>query len=357
MKSKNNEIIDIKIKVLKLKFHKKFTIAYESVDEPEAIFIKITDKDWNTWFGNTNPDPEVTWETVEDIYNALKKHITKDFFEYPLDNWYAYHLKIQKVFKKYPAAQHAIEEAVLNLWAKRNKLPLHALFWWNHNEVETMITICFKDSQKELEDEINEQLEKWFHTFKLKVWRNLKEDIENVKLIKKLLPKDKKIVLDANQWFTLDEAIEFLESIKDIKIELIEQPIAKENIEWMKKLKQMKIMPIIADEAIVWFDDAIKLLSWDYVDWINVKLMKCGWPINFMKIYHYAKNLDKIVMIWCMYESDISMATWACLAASLPIDFIDLDTWSLDFHNDPAVWWIIRKWAKIILDDNIDLVL
>ena len=83
-------------------------------------------------------------------------------------------------------------------------------------------------------------------------------------------------------------------------------------------------------------DDAYHLLENDFAAGVNVKLMKCGGPVNFLQIFNLAKRLNKIIMIGCMYESHISMTTGGLLALGLPIDYVDLDSGHLDFYDDPV---------------------
>ena len=123
----------------------------------------------------------------------------------------------------------------------------------------------------------------------------------------------------------------------------------------MKMLHQQSPIPIIADESVVSFKDAFTLLTGDYVAGINIKLMKCGGLINFLKIFHLAKSLNKKIMIGCMYESNISLTTGASLALGLPIDYIDLDSGSLDFYDDPAKGGLEIKDGTLTINSLLSL--
>ncbi|EKD63875.1 MAG: mandelate racemase/muconate lactonizing protein, partial [uncultured bacterium] len=138
-------------------------------------------------------------------------------------------------------------------------------------------------------------------------------------------------------------------------VSLIEQPIRAEDWEGLKRLHKTSPVPIIADESVVSFEDARELLSGDYVSGVNVKLMKCGGPTNFIKIFDLAKSLHKTVMLGCMYESNISLTTGANLALGMPIDYVDLDSGPLDFHDDPAVGGMEVRGGEITVERPLDL--
>ncbi len=230
--------------------------------------------------------------------------------------------------------------------ANKYKISLGNFFGGYRDSCETMITIGIKNSE-ETTKEIKERLREGFKVIKIKCGNNLEEDMQKISMAGKIIPNNCQIALDANQGYSFCEAETLLKFLKNYKISFIEQPIKASDISGLKKLSKLNIAPIIADESVVTLEDAYNLLSNNYVDGVNVKLMKCGGPINFIKIFNLAKMLNKIIMIGCMYESNISITTGAHLALSLPIDYVDLDSGRLDFADDPAKGGATVKNGKI----------
>lgn len=348
------KIKDIQIEKVCLHFHKPFKIAYEEVVSAEMIIIKIIDKNGFIGFGCASPDSEVTNEKIEDVLNILEKKLTPDFFTYPIQNWYLYHTKIQEDFLGFPSAQAAIEEAYFNLWSQFSKISLCNFFGGYRKNCETMITIGIKN-QKETLIEVQKRLQAGFKIIKLKCGLNVDEDLEKIERVKSILPSNIKFILDANQGYDFEDAKKLLLKINDLRITLIEQPINAKNIAELKELHFLSKTPVIADEAVITVADAVKLLTNNYVAGVNIKLVKCGGPINFIKIFHLAKSLGKIIMLGCMYESNISMTTGANLALGLPIDFIDLDSGHLDFYDDPFKGGMILKKGMITGVDALNI--
>lgn len=327
---------DIIVQRNTMHFKTSFKIAYEEVGSAEVVIIKVIDQNNNIGLGSASVDTGVTGENIEGVFEILKKKLIPDFFDCSILNWYRYHEKIQDLFSGFPSAQSTVEEAVLNLWSKSYNVPLVNLFGGHRDSCETMITVGIKD-KKETLDEVKNNVEKGFKIIKLKCGFNAKEDIEKIINIKKIIPENCKLTLDANQGYTFIEAKNLLSGIEGLGIALIEQPIDSKDIDNLKKLHLSFKTPIVADESIVSIEDAVYLMKNDYVSGVNVKLMKCGGPINFVKIFHLAKSLNKVIMLGCMYESNISITMGASLALALPIDFVDLDSGHLDFTDDPAI--------------------
>lgn len=318
-----------------LHFREKFKISYEEIEEVEIVFLKIIDKDGCYGLGSAAPDVEVTGETSDSILKILRNKLNSSFFTYPFSCWQKYHQKTQRDFAGFPSAQSTVEEAILNLYASHSKIRLENLFGSFRKEANLIITIGIKDKKQTI-DEVKKRLRQGFKMIKLKCGLNLKEDIEKIRMIKELLSEGHCLSLDANQGYSLEQAKELMQTIYDSGIKFIEQPIKADDISGLKELTGLNLVPIIADESVVSLADAEHLLKGGYVDGVNIKLLKCGGPLNFLKIFRLAKEMKKIVMIGCMYESNISITTAAALALALPIDYVDLDSGHLDFIDDPS---------------------
>lgn len=328
-------IKQIIIKSHRLHFKKSLKIAYEEVNSAKVIIVKIVDQDGYFGLGSAAPDSFVTKETIPQLLKVLKERANKNFFKLPIDDWYGYHEKIQKIFKGLPSAQNAVEEAILNLFANRHKLTLVNLFGGFRQSANLCVTIGIDNLTNTL-SEVEHRLKQGYKLLKLKAGHNLKNDLLRIKAVRKLAPKKIKVAIDANQGYSFDEAFILFKELKSLDILFIEQPINANDKAGLRRLSRLNYLPIIADEAIVNYQDAYELLTGNFVDGVNIKLMKCGGPINFIKIFHLAKSLNKIVMIGCMYESNISITTGACLALALPIDIVELDSGHFDFEDDPA---------------------
>lgn len=347
-------IKEISVEKRKLHFSKPFEIAYEKVNSAEVIIIKITDENNFYGLGSAAPDSVVTGETPEKIFKILKQKLKKDFFEYPIDQIDKYHEKIQKEFLGFPSAQSAVEEAILNLFCHRKNLSLTNIFGGCREKCDVNVTVGIQE-KKDMIEEVQKRIDEGFSIIKLKCGLNLEEDIEKIKALTKILPSNVKLALDANQGYSFLEAKRLLNEIKDLGIAFLEQPISAKDISGLKKLHLISKIPIIADESVVSVEDATNLLLNDCVDGVNIKLMKCGGPINFVKIFQLAKSLNKIIMIGCMYESNISITTGAHLALALPIDFVELDSGHFDFYDDPVKGGAEIKNGQIEIVKNLRL--
>lgn len=348
-------IQDIEIFSRTLHFHAPFKIAYEEVNTSDVVIIKLTSSEGHVGLGSASFDEEVTGESIHNALALLKEVINKKFFDQPIEMLYIYHEKIQEVLKGYPASQSAVEEAIYNLFCNSRGLSLVNLFGGYRKTCPLSITIGIKDKQKTVQ-EVQQRIDEGYSMIKLKTGLDVKADLERIDSCLKLFSSKARFMIDANQGYSLKDAIYLCNNLPQAgEIAFIEQPIDAKKPHQLKSLKSHTSIPIIADESVVDFHDAFYLLNNDIVDGINIKLMKCGGPTNFLALFYLAKSLNKLVIIGCMYESTISITTGTALALALPVDYIDLDSGHIDFYDDPVTGGAVVKYGQLTIHGNLTL--
>jgi L-Ala-D/L-Glu epimerase len=128
--------------------------------------------------------------------------------------------------------------------------------------------------------------------------------------------------IDANASWTVDQTLYMAESLVSLGVDLIEQPLAPQDWEGMRKVKQLGCaLPVFADESCLVLGDELQCS--EVFDGINVKLMKCGGLTPARKMIQSAKQLGLKIMVGCMTESVVGIAAAVQL---LPwVDYADVD--------------------------------
>lgn len=123
----------------------------------------------------------------------------------------------------------------------------------------------------------------------------------------------KPFMVDANQgWTSIDEAITLTNWLKTNGCYIIEQPFHKLNNSATAQLKQLNILPIIADEAFQQIAD-LPAIATNY-DGVNIKLMKCGGIYPALQIIKEAKKLNLKILLGSMNESSCAILAAAHIA-------------------------------------------
>ncbi len=159
--------------------------------------------------------------------------------------------------------------------------------------------------------------EKPWPIYKIKV--GTADDIAIVRALRENTNAELRV--DANAAWSLETALKLIPQLNELGVELVEQPLAKDDWEGMKVLYKKSELPLYADEACVLEQDVEKCK--DHFHGINIKLTKCSGITPARRMIQKARELDMKVMIGCMNESTVGAAAIAHL---LPfIDHVDMD--------------------------------
>ncbi len=321
------DIKDIAVKVTKVPLKKPFKTALRSVYELESIILIIKTKSGLVGYGETAPTFAVTGESKESIIKALDT-ICENIKGESLYDFNRVMGVVHSSIEKNFSAKSAVEIALYDIFAQNLKTPLYRLLGGSRRDFKTGITISLNDIDTMIQDSIEAQ-NRGFESLKIKLGDDYREDIQRVIEIKKALHVETSLKLDANQGWSKEECVEFLNSMEkhQIPIELIEQPVKKGDIEGLKYIKARSSIPILADESVFSPMDAVKILEKDAVDFVNIKLDKCGGISNALLIADICKLYGTKCMIGCMLEGAISVGAAAHVASarSDTITMLDLD--------------------------------
>ena len=139
------------------------------------------------------------------------------------------------------------------------------------------------------------------------------------------------IRVDPNAAWSTDEAPDRIARIARFGIEFVEQPIAPDDLEGLKRVRERSELPIVVDEAAVRASDIPKLA--DRCDGINVKLQKCGGVLAARAMIEAAHDVGLKVMLGCRAaETSVAIAAAAHLAPA--VEWADLDG-NLLIADDP----------------------
>lgn len=164
----------------------------------------------------------------------------------------------------------------------------------------------------------------------LKVKLGSDDDEARLAAIRKARP-DARLWVDANAGWTRDEALRYVHDLTKYDLELIEQPLVKNDIEGLGLIQAVTPIPIVADESFQSIED-LEHLAKAGVKGINLKLMKAGGLSSALRLLQRAKEVEMKIMLGCMIETSLGTTAMAHLAGLA--DWFDLDAPIL-IRNDP----------------------
>ncbi len=241
---------------------------------------------------------------------SKKNFVEKFSFSDPERYWhYLHHLFPQNSF-----LVCALDMAGWDLYGKMKKKQLHEL--WNLDLSKAPAT-DFTIALDSVETMVKKMKEQPWPIYKIKV--GVENDVETVAALRK--ETNAVFRVDANAGWTLEQALQKIPLLKQLGVEFVEQPLAKDNWEGMKILYEQSPLPLFADEACVAEADVLQCKH--HFHGINIKLTKCSGITPAKRMIQKARELDMRVMVGCMNESSLGTAAIAQLAPL--IDYVDMD--------------------------------
>ncbi len=313
---------------------KPYTIAFKTVDEVNNAFVEITLSNGVTGIGSGCPSEYVTGEHLEHTMTSLTDANLEFLVGRDIREINQLLFEVTMKFPKTPAARAAIDIALHDAFTKFLDIPLVKYLGQKITTMPTSNTIGIKNVQETLA-EAEDYGKRGFKALKVKLGKDLEEDIERLVKLREKFGKRFAIRIDANQGYTAAQTIDFYNRTKSLDIELIEQPLPAKAIGEVRQLPEHIRACIAADESLLSPKDALELVKPPRaVGIFNIKLMKCGGIGQGLQIANigFQEGLD---LFWgCNDESIISITAGLHVAFACPnTKYIDLDG-SLDLAKD-----------------------
>ena len=213
------------------------------------------------------------------------------------------------------AARNAVDCALWDLEAKRAGVRVWDLADLPAPEPVTTVYTLGVDEPAIMGDRARENSDR--PRLKLKMTGD-GADLERVRNIHKNAP-NARLVVDANEGWTIEQYLEYAPQFKELGVEMIEQPLPSTDDEQLSGVDRP--IPVCADESC--HDRAtLKSLVGKY-DMINIKLDKTGGLTEALNLRDAALKQGLSIMVGCMIGTSLAMAPGILVAQEAAI--VDLD--------------------------------
>jgi L-Ala-D/L-Glu epimerase len=331
---------------------KPYTITFKTVDEVRNVFVEITLDNGVTGIGSGNPSEYVVGENLAQTIEALQEKNIEFLVGKDIREFNQLTFEVQQKFPKNPAARAALDIALHDVFTKYLGVPLVKFLGQKIKTLSTSNTIGIKNVEETVK-EAGEYIKNGFKVLKVKLGKDLAEDIERLVKLREKFGKEIIIRIDANQGYSVQQTLDFYKRTLSLNLELIEQPLPAKAVKEMKGLPDEIKNKVAADESLISPKDALELVKPPRASAIfNIKLMKCGGVSQGLKIADIALQ-EGVDLFWgCNDESIVSItaalhAAYSCANTK----YIDLDG-SLDLARDEVKGGFILKDGYMYCSDK-----
>lgn len=219
-------------------------------------------------------------------------------------------------------ARAPIDIAVWDARAKRQGVPLHRLWGGGADCVPAYGSgVDLGLERSELEREVAGWVERGFRAVKVKVGRSLEDDLARLRAVRNIIGADIDLMLDANQRWTVAEAIERSRALETVAPRWLEEPVSGEDAVATGTVRAATTVPVAAGETLFDFHELREFIDRDSVDVLQVDVARIGGYSGWRKAMALADAHD--VEIAPHYAAELAVPFSAALEGTLTVEWLE----------------------------------
>ncbi|MBE7185953.1 MAG: mandelate racemase/muconate lactonizing enzyme family protein, partial [Methylobacterium mesophilicum] len=238
-------------------------------------------------------------------------------------------------------AMAAIDTALWDLRCRRAKLPLHLLAGGAQESVPLYTTEggwLHLETEALVEDALRAKAA-GFSGSKLKVGRPIHEDVARISAVREAVGPSFEIFTDANQVFSVDDAIRRARHYEALDIGWLEEPLPADDLDGHIRLSRSTAIPIAVGESLYSPSHFREYLQKGACSVVQVDVGRIGGITPWLKVAHLAECFNIAVCPHFLMELHVSLS--AAVPNARWVEYIpqldEVTTQGLRIENGRAV--------------------
>lgn len=280
-----------------------------AVNNTEPIIVKLDTDDGFFGYGETDLIHGFQEDTLNTVVRDIEDKIGPAIIGIDPTNIAKVHEIMDGVVKGHSFSKSAIDIACYDILGKSLDVPVYKLLGGNVRDSIQVMWALGTDSPEANAREAAELKELGYSTIMIKVGAlDIAKDAERVQAVRSAVGGRYPLIVDANQGWDADTAIEFWKLVKNQNIALLEQPVHAKDIDGLARVRKHIDIPVSADESILSVEDAVKLAKSEAVDVFSIKVAKHGGIYRTKEIVTVAASFGIDCLMNSMLEEGITQA-------------------------------------------------
>lgn len=297
-------------------------LAMHTMQNQTLVIIRLRCSDGIEGIGESTTIGGLSYgnESPDSIKTNIDSHLAPMLIGQPADNINAAMLRLERIARGNTFAKSGIETALLDAQGKRLGMAVSELLGGRvRDRLPVAWTLASGDTGKDIA-EAEQMLDLRRHRiFKLKIGAGeVSKDLAHVIAIKQALGDRASVRVDVNQAWQESVALRACQVLGDNGIDLVEQPISRNNPAGMARLSNSSPIPIMADESIECVEDAFNLARIGAGSIFALKIAKNGGPRAVLRTAAIADAADVALYGGTMLEAGIGTLASAHAFLTLP---------------------------------------
>jgi L-alanine-DL-glutamate epimerase-like enolase superfamily enzyme len=305
-----------------------FAISSGTIAEKGAIaihvFARITAQDGTTGWGECRPIPIWSYETPETVVTTIRQYLAPALIGHDAFDLFGLHHKMNKAVAwgtstGQPIAKSAVDMAAFDLIGKKLGVPLWRLLGGAKRPVHLSYTLVAK-TLDDVPNEVAKAQKLGYQNFNYKVGIDPDLDVAMGRAIRRVIGPDPFLWADANGAYDRPTAVRVAHELRDVGVNVLEQPIAPGDLIGLQRLCARVDLPIAVDEGLVSPRDLLHLIQLGAVDMVVGKVTRSGGLLPSRQIYDIGRAAGLPLLLSGLTDATCTLLCASALASAYSID-------------------------------------
>ncbi|MGK2878094.1 MAG: mandelate racemase/muconate lactonizing enzyme family protein [Solirubrobacterales bacterium] len=300
----------VELFALRLPLRSPFHSGGTTTDYRDLGVLRLTDEDGRTGVGEITPYPDPVAPPLDDLIAAFEAGARDQLLEAEI---FDHGLTLDT---KLPAAvESAIDIALLDLLARREEIRVADLIGVEVQEQVAVNATITAPEPEEVATLGEHAAGSGFTTIKLKVGF-ASDDRARLEALRDAVGFQTLIRLDANGGWYTGEAIDHINEFQEFGLELIEQPVAPDDLASMHRVRDASLVPIIADEGVRSVEDLDLHVANGACDGVAIKVAQVGGITSASVLAGNAARAGLLTFVTSTLDGPVGLAAGLHFAAA-----------------------------------------
>ncbi len=297
----------------------KLSKAYGTLYNAEAVIMKLHTVEGIVGLGEADPLNPFSDDTPATVMAVTRDQLAPHLLGQDPTHISAIETNLDMKVRGHLMARGAVNMALFDVVGKANGIPAYMLLGGLHRLKLPLLAPIGSGTPDEDEVSIQQLIKDGYRTVMIKMGAlPIADEIKRMTSAKARFGDQMRIIIDANQGWTVAETLEFIDGIRGSRPDLLEQPIEHDDVDGLKRIRNRAPCPLSADESVASIREATTLIREQAVDVFSIKVSKNGGLSKAKKIAELAHAFGLKVLMNSMFDFGITQAASLQLGCALP---------------------------------------
>lgn len=326
------KLAEITVFPLRLPFKETFYIANKVAADPKQggihIYVRLRTEDGAEGWGEARPSPRWSYETPESIVTTIRRYFAPALIGADVGHLDELHKKMDAEiapgpFTGQPIARSALDMAAHDLISRQAGMSLCRYLGGADPQPQPLSFLVTGSDTAEYVEKVKAAQSQGYRGYKVKIGKSPAKDAEILQELRGVVG-DAMLWGDANAAYSLAEARELVRRVRDLNIDVLEQPMHAEDWEGLAQLSAWSDVPIALDESLYTPRSIMQYLSRGPLHALVLKLTRCGGVRPCFVSGLIAREAGAFLMGSGLTDSRLALAAsshvFQALGMTLPVD-------------------------------------